>query len=112
MDRVGWITYTSGGQQSPHISVNRANMDNGLVPGYARDTTHSPFYYWTDAPDYPWNVLPDGSTSSAPVTSGKIQYQFDFELRNKRDPRKSCRASLILELDIDQGVGLWNYPIQ
>ncbi len=102
---IGTAVFTAGGQR--YRAPIRLDRPDDSPNSQLTDTTWNGFYFWIDAPDAPHNLfvtLPDGTTLRGPVQSLHVEFSFLFQLRNKRNPLKTCVGTLGLQVDVSDGV--------
>jgi hypothetical protein len=108
--RTGTVTILARNRYI-EASLDAVFLDDS--PGLAfRDTLSSGYYFWVDAPDYPMvaTVEVNGREFTGPVESLHLQRLMFFELRNKKNPWKSCSGFLGLTLDVNSS-GDWNWTV-
>lgn len=104
VDKSGTVTILYDGKPF-FVKKEQIGPDGPTI--HAQDWTHSGFLYVVDTPDIQ-KVARDPKGNLQKVISGDIVIAFSFNVKNTRNPRRSCAASLILVLSITDGNPVWS----
>jgi hypothetical protein len=102
--RSGHVTINVNGRNED-ISKDKVRPDDNPLKAYI-DTSQAGKYYWLDSPDIQ-KVQTGSDHLNHQVLSDDVLYNIDFMLINKKDQRRNCSATLILELTIENHIASW-----